>query len=130
MVQARWRLARIRRLEVAVIARMLGSEEGDLDGMLAAALLGKTAGPWLLLQRQAAATERCYFRAHKQLMDARKSGPQLDLAGLLLQNEPNSADWELPMPQSKPDGAAPPHLDKAAIRPRRGRNGPPVHPDI
>ena len=83
MAQARWRLARTRRLEGALIQQMLkaaGSQ--DADTVLAAALFDKTAGPFNTLQRYAAAAERSYYRALKQLQAGREQE---------LQNEPNSA---------------------------------------
>jgi hypothetical protein len=89
IAQSRWRLARIRRIETAAIQQMLdaaGSSDGD--AVLAAALLDNTAGAFKTLQRYAAAAERSYYRALKQLQDAR---PQ-DAAPTekpKLRNEPN-----------------------------------------
>ena len=73
MVQSRWRLARIRRLEAALVQQMVGlGDPADSDAILAAALFDDTAGPFKNLQRYAAATERSYYRALKYLQDARK----------------------------------------------------------
>ena len=73
MVQARWRLARVRRLEAAVFEQMVGlAGPADADAILAAALIDNAAGSFLALQRYAAAAERTGYRALKQLLALRK----------------------------------------------------------
>jgi hypothetical protein len=71
MAQSRWRLARIRRLEDAVLTKMMETEE-DGDTQIAAALLnGKGNSALNLLLRYAAAAERSYFKAHRELQASR-----------------------------------------------------------
>jgi hypothetical protein len=49
MARARWRLARVRRLEAAVVERMAGlGQPSGSDSVLAAALLDNAAGPFNL----------------------------------------------------------------------------------
>jgi len=90
MVQSRWRLARIRRLEAALVEQMVGlGDPADSDAVLAAALLDNTAGPFKTLQRYAAAAERSYYRALKYLQDTRKREAQA-AEDSARRNEPNS----------------------------------------
>jgi len=70
MAHATWRLARFRRLETGLIDEMAGA--GDVDTVLTARLIENTAGPLKTLQRLAAAAERSYYRALKQLQALRK----------------------------------------------------------
>jgi hypothetical protein len=100
MAQARWRLARVRRLEAALIDQMTeAAGSGDSDAALVAALLNNAAGPFLALQRHAAAAERSNDRALRQLLALRRQeakpareAPQ--------QNEPKSTptDWKIDLP--------------------------------
>ncbi|MGA2184248.1 MAG: hypothetical protein ABSH47_14595 [Bryobacteraceae bacterium] len=91
MVQARWRLARVRRLEAAVIEQTVGlADPADADTILAAALIDNAAGPFLALQRYAAAIERTGFRALQQLLALRKLAAQA-ARDAAQRNEPNSA---------------------------------------
>jgi hypothetical protein len=89
MAQSRWRLARVRRLEAAVIEQMVGlANPADADSILAAALIDNAAGPFLALQRYAAAIERTGFRALQQLLALRKLAAQA-ARDAARQNEPN-----------------------------------------
>ncbi|MGA2182282.1 MAG: hypothetical protein ABSH47_04575 [Bryobacteraceae bacterium] len=73
MVQSRWRLARVRRLENAVIEQMVGpGDPADADFHIVNALVNNTAGPLIVLQRYAAAAERTGYRALQQLLALRK----------------------------------------------------------
>jgi hypothetical protein len=95
MAQSRWRLARFRRLEAAVIQQMTAAAfSSDTEEVLAAAFLNNTAGPFETLQRYAAAAERSYYRALKQLQAGRKQEKQ---------NEPNS---DAPTPQQPSEDSA------------------------
>jgi len=72
MAESEWRLRRMRRLETALIEQMTADAGSDNpDAVLVAALLGNTAGPWKALQRYAADAERSYYRAFRQLQQAR-----------------------------------------------------------
>jgi hypothetical protein len=86
MAQASWRLARFRRLEGVLIEQMAGA--GNPDAVLTAALLDSTAGALKTLQRLAAAAERSYYRAYKQLQAVRKQEDQ-PTEKPELPNEPN-----------------------------------------
>ncbi|MGA2184747.1 MAG: hypothetical protein ABSH47_17135 [Bryobacteraceae bacterium] len=93
MAQARWRLARFRRLETAVIDQMIGlANAADGDFILAAAFINNTAGPIKTLQRCAADAERSYYRALRQLEACRKQdAADADAAEKpAVRNEPNS----------------------------------------
>ena len=95
MAQSRWLLARIRRLESAVIDQMLAATgSDDPDAVLAAALLNNTAGPFKTLQRYAAAAERSYYRALRQMQALRKQEPQpRPAARPKVRNEPKSMPY-------------------------------------
>ncbi|MGA2183538.1 MAG: hypothetical protein ABSH47_10960 [Bryobacteraceae bacterium] len=90
MAQSRWRLARVRRLEAAVIEQMVGlGDPADCDAVLAAALINNAAGPFLALQRYAAAIERSGYRALHQLLALRRLEAQA-ARNPVVRNEPNS----------------------------------------
>ncbi|MGA3023719.1 MAG: hypothetical protein ABSF98_03000 [Bryobacteraceae bacterium] len=77
MVQARWRLARARRLEAAAIEQIVDpAGPADADSQIAAALINNTAGPLITLQCYAAAAERTGYRALQQLLTLRKQEAQ------------------------------------------------------
>jgi hypothetical protein len=104
MVQSRWRLARIRRLEAALVEQMVGlGDPADADSILAAALLDDTAGPFKTLQRYAAAAERTGHRALKQLQTMRRL-EACAARNPAQRNEPNSP----PPDHSGPADEAPP----------------------
>ncbi|MGA2184062.1 MAG: hypothetical protein ABSH47_13630 [Bryobacteraceae bacterium] len=73
MVQARWRLARVRRLEAEVIEDMVAHRGSrDADAMMVAAFRNDTASAFTSLQRYASAIERAAFRALDQFLALRK----------------------------------------------------------
>ncbi len=110
MAQARWRIARVRRLEAEVVRAIAGDNAPDPDRALAEALIGNTADAFKTLQRYAAAAERSYYRAHKQLTEARRDSDRAvdklmdKLIALPMQrssytpqpNEPNSRAKSIP----------------------------------
>ncbi|MGA2184532.1 MAG: hypothetical protein ABSH47_16030, partial [Bryobacteraceae bacterium] len=52
IAQSRWRLARVRRLEAAVIEQIVGlADPANADSALAAALINNATGPLITLQR-------------------------------------------------------------------------------
>ncbi len=73
MAQARWRIARVRRLEAEVVRAIAGDDSGNPDRALAQALIGNSADAFKTLQRYAASAERSYYRAHKQLTQSHQS---------------------------------------------------------
>jgi hypothetical protein len=108
MAQSRWRLARLRCLESAVIEQMIDAAgSGDAYQILAAALIDNTAGPVKTLQRYAAATERSYYRALKQLQTGRQAE---------LQNEPKLEPAK-PVTRSKPIDSGTPEAARKAGEP-------------
>jgi hypothetical protein len=77
MAEARWRLARIRRLETAALDLMLGMADPESpDTRLAEALLNRGGDIQSKLERYAAAAERSYFKAHQELLKSAKSRKQ------------------------------------------------------
>jgi hypothetical protein len=77
MAQTRWRLARARRLEAAVIEdRVAHRGSRDADAMMSGALRNDTASTFTTLQRYAAAIERNAFRAVDQILALRKLAAQ------------------------------------------------------
>jgi hypothetical protein len=106
MAHARWRRARARRLEVAMIEQMTEAAGApDSDAAVTAALLANTAGPLLALQRHAAAAERSDNRALQQLLALRrlesKAAEATNAASdAAVQNEPDFTpiDWKRSAP--------------------------------
>ena len=68
--------------------QVAANASSDSDAVLTAALLNDTAGPFLALQRYAAAAERTGYRALKQLLSIRKLEAQT-ARGAAQRNEPN-----------------------------------------
>jgi hypothetical protein len=74
MLQARWRIARIYRLEAAVFEQLAESQTGEsADARIAAALIQSSGlGALNVLQRYLAAAERSYHKAARELAESRK----------------------------------------------------------
>lgn len=91
IAQSHWRLARVRRLEAGMVDDMAAScGTSDLEGTLRSMMLNGQAGPYLVLQRHAAAAERTGYRVLKQLLALRKLEAQTAREAAR-HNEPNSA---------------------------------------
>ena len=77
MVQARWRLIRIQRLEnVAFDYTIMGedpSQSEDPDAKIIAAMSKGGRDPLALLERYRSSAERAYYKAHKELMANRRA---------------------------------------------------------
>jgi hypothetical protein len=69
MVQSRWKLARLKRMEAALIQQMCGqdTERTNPDAVVAAAMLAGSANAYACLQRYQAAAERSYYKAKQEL---------------------------------------------------------------
>ncbi|MGA2186164.1 MAG: hypothetical protein ABSH47_24380 [Bryobacteraceae bacterium] len=98
IVQARWRLARARRLEAGIIEDMIAIREAvNADAAMSAALYNDTARPFTELQRYAASIERTGHRALQQLLALRKLAAQT-ARNAAPRNEPNSTSPGNPHP--------------------------------
>ncbi len=74
MAQARWTLARARRIEGHLFEQLAGSEPAhDADARIAAALNTKSGTALATVQRYASAADRAYFRAHRVLLQGRSA---------------------------------------------------------
>ncbi len=71
MIDARWRLSRIERLQTAAFAQILGEPGADPDSSLLSAIT-QSSGAIDRLERYAAAAKRAYFQAHRALQQDRK----------------------------------------------------------
>ena len=127
MAQARWRLARIRRIESAVFDDMMSGEIDctDPDQAMAKRFLSGGDRALATLQRYAAAAERSYYRAHQELGRSRQmrieaeTVKRMDAAVIgrmatmpppaSMRNEPKS----LPKPAARPSDA---RYDNPALR--------------
>jgi hypothetical protein len=90
MVQSRWRLARVRRLEAELIEDMVARRGfDDADTMMVSALRNDTAHALTTLQRYATALQRAAFRTLDQLLALRKLEARA-ARDLARRNEPNS----------------------------------------
>ncbi|MGA2185690.1 MAG: hypothetical protein ABSH47_21945 [Bryobacteraceae bacterium] len=119
MAQSRWRLARARRLEAAVVEQIVGlADPGDSDAALAAALINNATGPLITMQRYAAAIERTGFRALQQLLALRKLDAQA-ARDAAQQNEPNYDATRRKHSQSEPPAQPdpPPFIPSAPLTP-------------
>jgi hypothetical protein len=85
MAQSRWTLARSRRIQTHVLNQVAGAEpESDNpDARLAACIVSKSPNPIAAAERYVGAAERAYFRAHRELIQARERQER---------NEANEAD--------------------------------------
>jgi hypothetical protein len=74
MVQSKWKLARTNRMETEMVSLMMAAdpEHKTSTAVIAAAMLKGTAKPYQTLQRYAAAAERAYFKALRQLQNGRE----------------------------------------------------------
>ncbi len=73
MAQARWTLARARRIEAHLLNALAGFElpGGDPDARIAAQLDEKSSSALSTVERYATTAERSYFRARRELIQAR-----------------------------------------------------------
>ena len=69
MVESRWKLARIQRMEVALLQQLAHDPESPNgpDAAIAAAMLKGGANAYASLQRYSAAAERSYYKALREL---------------------------------------------------------------
>src|SRR5581483_11625558 len=76
MIQARWRLLRIDRLENLAFDQMILGDEAEPstpDAKILAALSKNSRDPLALLQRYRTAAERAYYKAHRELTQNRRA---------------------------------------------------------
>ncbi len=77
MVQARWRVIRIHRLERVYLERtQLNDPTSDPDHAILDGMAGKGIDILNALSRYAAAAERTYYRAHRELREGRRECAQ------------------------------------------------------
>jgi hypothetical protein len=97
MVESRWKLARLKRMEAALIQQMCGqdTERTNPDAVVAAAMLAGNANAYACLQRYQAAAERSYYKAKRELERERaasaKAAPPVAQMIRPIQNEPKPA---------------------------------------
>ena len=97
MAQARWRLARARRLENAMFEQMLsGVIPNEPDQRIAWKLMNGGDRALANIQRYASAAERSYYKAHAELLKSRA------------QDEPKSAQRKDAVPVTRPQNEANP----------------------
>jgi hypothetical protein len=84
MAQARWKLARMRRLESALVERLTCPGDSDLspDAIVVSSMLASKTDAFAALQRYSAAAQRAYHRAYKELKDGRASREKADIAAM------------------------------------------------
>jgi hypothetical protein len=96
MVQSRWKLARLQRMEAALFQQMTSQDPNtDPDAVIVAAMLAGNANPYASLQRYSAAAERSYYKAKRELERERaasaKAAPPITQNIRPVQNEPKTA---------------------------------------
>jgi hypothetical protein len=68
MVESRWKLARLQRMEAALFQQMTSQEPNtDPDAVIVAAMVAGNANAYASLQRYTAAAERSYYKAKREL---------------------------------------------------------------
>jgi len=74
MAQSRWRLARVQRLETCLLEQMMSGDDPalDPDARIVAGMMASGGSALAALQRYMAAAERSYYKAHKELREARR----------------------------------------------------------
>jgi hypothetical protein len=74
MAQSKWKLVRYQHLEAEVVSQMMAADPDHTTAaqVIAAAILKGTAQAYKTAQRYAAAAERSYFRAWRELQNGRK----------------------------------------------------------
>ena len=92
MAQARWRLARIRRLEGELFSGYANNATENPDHAILASMEEKGTNVANALARYAAAAERSYYKAHRTLTSDRKANARIAQAEL--RNEANLAEVE------------------------------------
>jgi hypothetical protein len=94
MVESRWKLRRLQRMEAALVLQMTGQDTNHTDpnAVIAAAMLAGNANAYASLQRYSAAAERSYYKAKQELERerARDAKPAAKPETRPVQNEPNS----------------------------------------
>ena len=102
MVQSTWKLARIHRIQAALFKHILEPDVPPvtLEAAMAAAMFKANPNAFQTLERLAAAAERSYFKALRELERGRKNPPQPVL--------PNEANF-FPRPAAQTPGR-PPHF--------------------
>ena len=81
MAESQCRLNRVRRIETALMNQiLLGADEGpDPEDRMAKAMIERGGDPFGKIERYAAAAERSYYRARRELTSYRKQQNDLDL---------------------------------------------------
>ena len=116
MVQSTWKLARIHRIQAALFKHVLDPDVPPvtLEAAMAAAMFKANPNAFLTLERMAAAAERSYFKAIRELERGRKNPPQP-----VLPNEANFFSHPVPHTPGRP-----PHFPADPLagdaQPRRG----------
>ena len=111
MVESRWKLARLQRMEAALFQQMTSQDptNTDPDAVIVAALLAGNANAYASLQRYTAAAERSYYKAKRELERERASSAQPGVATVQIirpvQNEPKP---EAPASAKAPNNIARP----------------------
>ena len=69
MVESRWKLDRLKRMEAALVKQMTSQDTNrtDPDAVIVAAMLSGSANAYAALQRYSAAAERSYYKAKQEL---------------------------------------------------------------
>ena len=105
------------------------STEGSADLCLLAGLAGKTAAILTTLQRNIAAAERAYYKAHRELLQTRRAAAKDDTAALNLHIKklanaplPKPPVSTQPAPRQTPD--APPLAPPSNTTPTTGQGNP------
>jgi len=103
MVQSRWKLARLQRMEAALFQQMTSQEPNtDPDAVIVAAMLAGNASAYALLQRYTAAAERSYYKAKRELERERAASAKAEPLPVHLPVQVIRSVRNEPKPQPRP----------------------------
>jgi hypothetical protein len=104
MAQSRWSLARARRIEAHLLDQIAGQPvQNDPNAYIAAELAAKSNSTLATVQRYATTAERSYFRARRELLQARSRElrDKANQAQIWLKSEVQNTSYS-PMPGCNP----------------------------
>jgi signal transduction histidine kinase len=111
MAQSRWTLARARRIESHLLDQLAGAplKANEPDARIAAELIARSGAALATVQRYATTAERAYFRARRELLQARSSElrNKANEAQLWLKGEMQQLAGETPALPFDPDNPDP-----------------------
>ena len=119
MATARWKLDRCRKIQNAMFERMAGSKASDDPYGRIVQNLGWSAKAYATIERHEAALQRTYYRAHKELIFAKRNPPAPRSIEEIIPNQPVKEEiGSVPSRPFEPVPSRPERVDQALARMR------------